>query len=305
MTLSQVPQLLMQQSWQVALLASIVLVLTRYGLSKRAHLSHMLWALVLIKCITPPIWSSPIGFFSRLSEQMSIGREGVFESNLSSSSIQKRNWSKATLTIKSELQPGNSLAKDKSTARTVPGASNLTCAATLVWLVGVCVMMMLSFVRSILFLREVRLTSCESPPEVSRCVQRLNKRLGLRRRVRVCIVTSTLGPAVFGLLRPVILLPKAIIAGRTPEQLEPLIAHEMIHFRRGDLWLALVQSIACNIGWFHPMVWLASRQLTIESERCCDEETIASLPCKPAAYARSLLEVLELKHQLRIASALP
>ena len=48
------------------------------------------------------------------------------------------------------------------------------------------------------------------------------------------------------------------------------------------------------------VVWL----LTIESERCCDEETIASLPCKPAVYARSLLEVLELKHLLRIAPAL-
>ena len=45
--------------------------------------------------------------------------------------------------------------------------------------------------------------------------------------------------------------------------------------------------------------------LTRESERCCDEETIAGLGCRPAEYARGLLEVLERKHQLRIAPALP
>ncbi len=67
------------------------------------------------------------------------------------------------------------------------------------------------------------------------------------------------------------MLPQAIIEGRSEQELEPLIAHEMVHVRRGDLWFALIQALACSIGWFHPMVWLASRRLTIESERCCDE----------------------------------
>ena len=67
----------------------------------------------------------------------------------------------------------------------------------------------------------------------------------------------------------------------------------------------MIQSIASAVGWFHPLVWLASRQVTIESERCCDEETIAFLRCNPVTYARSLLDVLELKHLLRVAPALP
>jgi hypothetical protein len=42
-----------------------------------------------------------------------------------------------------------------------------------------------------------------------------------------------------------------------------------------------------------------------EAERSCEEETLANIGCHPAAYARSLLDVLERKHQLHVAPALP
>jgi hypothetical protein len=45
--------------------------------------------------------------------------------------------------------------------------------------------------------------------------------------------------------------------------------------------------------------------VTRESERSCDEETVMSLGCSPGEYARSLLDVLERKHQLQLAPALP
>ena len=113
------------------------------------------------------------------------------------------------------------------------------------------------------------------------------------------------GPAVIGLMRPTILLPVALIENKTKPEIEPLVAHELIHVRRGDLWWAVLQTLATCLFWFHPFVWIASRMLTRESERSCDEETIAGLDCRPADYARGLLDVLERKHQLRVAPALP
>ncbi len=107
------------------------------------------------------------------------------------------------------------------------------------------------------------------------------------------------------MIRPTILLPAAIAAGKSSQELEPLLAHELIHVRRGDLWWAMLQTLATSLLWFHPLVWLASRGVTRESERSCDEETVACLGCQPAVYARGLLEVLEQKHLLRVAPALP
>ena len=136
-------------------------------------------------------------------------------------------------------------------------------------------------------------------------VHRLSERLHVRRRVRISVLDAAVGPAVYGLIRPTILLPAAIALNRPLRELEPLVAHELIHIRRGDLWWALVQTLACCLFWFHPLVWLAQAMLVRESERSCDEETIASLGVSPSTYARSLLDVLECKQRLRVAPALP
>ena len=65
-------QMVVQQTWQVALLAGLVWFMTRTVGRERPHLSHMLWALVLVKCITPPIWSSPVGLFSQMGNHIGI-----------------------------------------------------------------------------------------------------------------------------------------------------------------------------------------------------------------------------------------
>ena len=156
-----------------------------------------------------------------------------------------------------------------------------------------------------LFLRFIRVTRAEDRPDLVECTLRLCKTLGIRQHVRIKVLESPIGPAVIGWLRPTILLPRLVVDGRSAAQLELLLAHELIHIRRGDLFWALLQTLASRIWWFHPMVWMAGRMTAYEAERSCDAETIAAMKCSPASYARELLNVLERKHVLRVAPALP
>ena len=59
-------RLLMLQIAQITTLVVIVWVATRTIARNHAHLSYVLWLVVVLKCVTPPIWSSPIGLFSWL-----------------------------------------------------------------------------------------------------------------------------------------------------------------------------------------------------------------------------------------------
>lgn len=52
---------------QVTLLAAIVLTLGRLVGSKRPRLTHALWALVLLKCLCPPVISSPLSPYAWLN----------------------------------------------------------------------------------------------------------------------------------------------------------------------------------------------------------------------------------------------
>src|SRR5262245_7180456 len=62
--LSEISRLLWQQFWQVTLLALGVGVIVRVWCQERSHLAYLLWMLVIMKCVLPPVWSSPMGVFS-------------------------------------------------------------------------------------------------------------------------------------------------------------------------------------------------------------------------------------------------
>ena len=51
------------QAWQVTTLIVVVAMATRLVARNRPHLAHALWLVVLIKCVTPPVWSSSSGVF--------------------------------------------------------------------------------------------------------------------------------------------------------------------------------------------------------------------------------------------------
>ena len=70
---SNLLSLLWTQTWQIAVLAIIVAVFARFAAKNRPHLAHVMWVLVLIKCVTPPLWSHSFGVFSQL--QALVGDE--------------------------------------------------------------------------------------------------------------------------------------------------------------------------------------------------------------------------------------
>ena len=52
------------QFWQVTAVAAGAALIIRVCCQRRPHLAHGLWLLVLIKCLVPPLWSSPTSVFS-------------------------------------------------------------------------------------------------------------------------------------------------------------------------------------------------------------------------------------------------
>jgi beta-lactamase regulating signal transducer with metallopeptidase domain len=105
-------------------------------------------------------------------------------------------------------------------------------------------------------------------------------------------------PTVVGLVRPVILLPASALSGLGPSELELILAHELAHIRRFDMWVNLAQRIAEAAYFFNPALWYLSRRISALREYCCDEwacsgrtQTSATIRSE---YASALLHVVEL-----------
>ncbi len=101
-------------------------------------------------------------------------------------------------------------------------------------------------------------------------------------------------PVVIGLLRPMILIPTAMVSGLTIEQLEAVLTHELAHLRRRDHLMIVVQRVLEAVLFFHPVLWSLSRRIHDERETCCDDLVLA-VGADRLFYAQSLLRVAELR----------
>ena len=125
-----------------------------------------------------------------------------------------------------------------------------------------------------------------------RTAMRAGTRLPLELGIPVISSPCSLEPGVFGIFRPVLLLPDSILARLTRAQLDAITAHELAHVRRRDNLTAAIHMLVEAIFWFHPMVWWIEHRLMAERERACDEEVL-QLGSEPRVYAEGILKVCE------------
>lgn len=109
---------------------------------------------------------------------------------------------------------------------------------------------------------------------------------------RLVVGDPATGPHVVGILRPVIVIPPALLDD--PNLLCPAVLHELAHVRRRDGVVRIVQLVARAAFFFWPVVRLASRRLDLAREAACDAWALEVSEVPRPAYARLLVRMAEL-----------
>jgi beta-lactamase regulating signal transducer with metallopeptidase domain len=125
---------------------------------------------------------------------------------------------------------------------------------------------------------------------VADACRRLERAVGVTRRVALALCDGLAQPVLVGIVRPTILLPASAVTGWTPEELEMVLLHELAHVRRWDNLVNLIQRLVESLLFFHPAVWLVSRQVRRDREECCDALVVAKTQA-PEAYASLLVSI--------------
>lgn len=110
-----------------------------------------------------------------------------------------------------------------------------------------------------------------------------------RRECELRLSLSQHGPMTWGLLKPVILLPKASTTW-SRERLQAVLLHELAHVRRRDSLSQTLSLIVCALYWPNPLIWIGARAMRRDAEIAADDAVIVS-GMKPSAYAGELLQL--------------
>jgi beta-lactamase regulating signal transducer with metallopeptidase domain len=233
----------------------------------RPFLAHLIWLVVLVKLVTPPLYSLTI------------------------------EAGPAALSVATVPQDPSSVA-----AAAMPAADSGWLAGVDwqvvvvgVWLAGSLVALAWCMTRARRFHRLLRAASEPASPACRQTASELAARLGIRRAPPVMTTAARIAPMVWwigGQAR--IYLPRSMIRGMPAAELRDILAHELGHIARGDHY---VRGLECLVGvllWWNPVAWWVRRNLRVCEEICCDAFVLARTAASRDAYAGALISAMEL-----------
>jgi beta-lactamase regulating signal transducer with metallopeptidase domain len=101
-------------------------------------------------------------------------------------------------------------------------------------------------------------------------------------------------PALFGYLRPRLLLPTGLVSGFSREELRHVFLHELAHIKRHDILIGWVVSALQIVHWFNPLVWLAFHRLRADRELACDALALSyARTGENESYGLTIVKLLE------------
>ena len=266
--------------WQGAVLTLILLVTVKLLDVRAARLRYLLSVGTLLMMGMAPIVTAMLHHQGHSQPQhspveMSAQSNPMVEDHTAMSAIN------TTGRIVADLQKGSA----------APWNPSIEVYVLFAWLVGVSILstrLAIGFCVTLWIRVNVRPLSDEFEQRVRVLSDRLS--VDARQRVFACV---RVGQAVaVGFIRPVVLIPASWLTQLTPQMIEAIIAHELAHIRRWDLWVNLVRRIIETLLFYHPAVWWLSSRIRLEREMCCDEMAAGCFDRE--LYVRSLESVAKI-----------
>ena len=292
--------------WQVGLF--IIIVACIDTLVKRwawPQLRYALWLLVLVKLVLPPGISMPGSFVERVKpglgqlvsydtkEPSTIKYSPFIISSDSIVAIGQETYRQPQVTFEQQ-KPEPDVFTSSGTAPESPNVGLIWQSyAMTIWFFGMAALGF-SLIRRLKNLRACQSRAGSTPvvPQsfhltMSQCARQLK----LRRIPGIVVTRNVVCPAVFGIFRPVLLMPKGCLKKLSRKDAEHVLLHELAHIKRGDPIVHCFYLILQIVYWFNPLLWIVRRQLIHLRELCCDATVARILKHKTNAYRQTLIDI--------------
>ena len=167
--------------------------------------------------------------------------------------------------------------------------------ASKIWAVGCCVSLGYLIVRNIYAYFAVSKYAPCHDEAVARILQKSATLLGMKKLPKILYGDLKEPACVISLGHPKIILTKRISDQLTEQELTVILTHELIHIKRGHLFLRKCFDVIVCFHWFNPLAWAARHEFSLSCEMDCDQKIFKSIPELLASdYANLMLKMLKL-----------
>ncbi len=125
------------------------------------------------------------------------------------------------------------------------------------------------------------------------CIVKANE-FGIQKKVILWYSNAIHTPLTFGFLKPVILLPVALVNNLSMAETESLIIHELSHIKSNDYFFNWLLIISETVFFFNPFILIIINRIRLEREKNCDA-SVLQFNYSAISYAETLLKAARFK----------
>jgi beta-lactamase regulating signal transducer with metallopeptidase domain len=185
--------------------------------------------------------------------------------------------------------------REREPEKTPARSMNPTLVLGIVWLIGFAITAVRTIRAGVRLRRLITRLEPLSDERALAEIDRAARLLRIQRPRRVLVAPPDVGPALSGLVRPALLLPRELLNDLDPREFRLVLLHELAHLRRRDVPINCLVTLLAAVHWFNPLVWFAFARLREERELACDECVLAATnrDISPIDYGNVLLKLVQ------------
>ena len=267
----------------------VLIILVQKVLRRRlpVHWHYLLW-LLLIRLAIPWLPESKMSIFNLIPRSVQQGR--IIESFSQSRSADPMGF------YMHAQSASASQAAEKSEAFSVRFVRMLPA----LWLVGTVLIAGYVLMRSISLWRTVKRERPITDSEILDLLEDCKMQMGVETIIGVIVSDRIKSPALFGFVRPRLLLPHGMLETYSLEELHYVFIHELGHLKQRDIYLGWLMALLQVVHWFNPLMWFAFGRMRADREMACDRLVISTMgPDEPPEYGKTIVSLLESFSQAR------
>ena len=151
-----------------------------------------------------------------------------------------------------------------------PWMASLQRVLPFIWLAGVLVIGAYLLLSNFSLWRIVKRERPLLDQETLELFEECKERTGIQMIVGLIPSAHIKSPALFGFVRPRLLLPMKMLEEASREEMQYIFLHELAHLKRRDIYLGWLTSFLQILHWFNPLVWFAFYRMRADRELSCD-----------------------------------
>ena len=257
-------------------------------LNKRyaAKWKYLIWIFLALRLLIPFSGANGQDVMDRMS-QLKVGTNSESEENDANNPTDTAMpYRGIVVEIPAQMTTPIKASSEKSTADIT-----MLDIVTLVWIIGSLIFIFVHLISYSHYKRQVlKNGKMIKETRILSQIFRLKRELHISRTVCVMEYDEAESPMIIGFIKPVLVLPKEQY---NSEDLFFILKHELVHFKRGDVYLKLLFVTANAVHWFNPIIWIMQKEAVIDMELSCDERvTQGTSFALRKAYTETLLSML-------------